>query len=181
MLETIQALDSALLLEIQDTVRTDFLNALVVPISRAGDIGILWAATCGILLARRKTRRGGALTLCGMTAEYVACELVLKPVIMRPRPYLVIEGLVCLVPPESSASLPSGHAASSFVCAYLLTRSFGKKGALAYIPASLIALSRAYVGVHYLSDVLAGMALGTLVGAAVWATACLYQKKHALK
>lgn len=178
MLETIRALDSALLLQIQDTVRTPFFDAVLVPVSRAGDIGILWAATCGVLLARRKTRRGGAVTLCGMSAEYVACELILKPILCRPRPYLVIEGLVCLVPLESSASLPSGHAASSFVCAYLLTRSFGKKGALAYIPATLIAVSRVYVGVHYLSDVLAGMALGTLVGTAVWAAARLYQRKR---
>ena len=178
MLETIRALDSALLLQIQDTVRTGFLDAVLVPVSRAGDIGILWAATCGVLLARRKTRRGGAVTLCGMSAEYVACELILKPIIRRPRPYLVMEGLICLVPLESSASLPSGHAASSFTCAYLLTRSFGKKGALAYIPATLIAVSRVYVGVHYLSDVLAGMTLGTLVGAAVWAAARFYQKKR---
>lgn len=177
MLETIQTLDSALLLQIQDTVRTGFLNALVVPISRAGDYGILWAASCGILMSRRKTRRGGALTLCGLSTEYVTCELILKPLIRRPRPYLTIQGLVCLVPPESSAGFPSGHAASGFACAYLLTRSYGKIGALAYIPATLIALSRVYVGVHYLTDVLAGMALGTLVGAGVWAAERLYRRK----
>ena len=181
MLETIQALDSAMLLQIQDTVRTGVLNALVVPVSRAGDMGILWAVPCALLLSRRKTRRGGALTLCGLTAEFVACELVLKPLFLRPRPYLVVQGLVCLVPPEGSASFPSGHAASGFACAYLLTRSFGKKGALAYIPATFIAISRVYVGVHYLTDVLAGMALGTLVGAAVWVAECLRQKKRVSK
>ena len=180
MLETIQALDSALLLQIQDTVRTSFLDELLVPISRAGDFGILWGVPSLLFLAHRRTRPGGAVTLCGLTTEYVTCEWVLKPLIHRPRPFLVLEELVCLVPPESSASLPSGHAASSFTCAYLLTRSFGKKGALAYIPAVIIAISRVYVGVHYLSDVLAGMALGTLVGAAVWAARRLYQKKHFL-
>lgn len=181
MLQTIQALDSALLLQIQDTVRTGFLSALLIPVSRAGDMGIFWIGLCVLLLALCRTRRGGALTLCGLAAEFAVCDLVLKRLFLRPRPYLVVRGLVCLVPPESSTSFPSGHAASSFVCAYLLTRFFGKKGALAYIPATLIAVSRVYAGVHYLSDVLAGMALGTLVGAAVWAAVCLYQKKRALK
>lgn len=181
MLETIQALDSALILEIQDTVRTGFLNELLVPISRAGDFGILWGVSGLLFLAHRRTRPGGAVTLCGLTAEYVTCEWILKPLIHRPRPYLVLEELVCLVPLESSASLPSGHAASSFTCAYLLTRSFGKKGALAYIPATIIALSRVYVGVHYLSDVLAGMALGTVVGAAVWRVWRRLQEKHPAK
>ena len=178
MLETIQALDGALVLQIQDTLRTPFLSAVLVPVSRAGDLGIFWNSICALLLSRRRTRRGAAVTLCGSATEYVVCEQILKRVFLRPRPYLVLEGLVCLVPPESSTCFPSGHAASGFVCAYLLTRSFGKKGALAYIPASLIALSRVYVGVHYLSDVLAGMAVGTLVGAAVWAAARLHREKR---
>ena len=181
MLETIQALDSALLLQVQDTVRTGFLSALLVPVSRAGDMGIFWIALCVLLLVLRRTRRGGALTLCGLAVEFAVCDLVLKRLVLRPRPYLVVQGLVCLVPPESSTSFPSGHAASSFVCAYLLTRIFGKKGALAYIPAALIAVSRVYVGVHYISDVLAGMALGTLVGTAVWAAVCFYQNTHTSK
>ena len=181
MLETIQALDSALILQVQDTMRTPFLSALLVPVSRAGDLGIFWNSVCVLLLSRHKTRRGGVVTLCGSATEYVVCEQILKRIFLRPRPYLVLEGLVYLVPPESSTCFPSGHAASGFVCAYLLTRSFGKKGALAYIPATLIALSRVYVGVHYLSDVLAGMALGTLVGAAVWAAAGLYQKRRSAK
>jgi undecaprenyl-diphosphatase len=40
--------------------------------------------------------------------------------------------------------------------------SFRKKGALSYILAFLIALSRVFIGVHYLTDILAGMMLGTL-------------------
>lgn len=167
----LQTSDIALLLQIQDVVRNDLLSALLIPVSRAGDMGICWITLCVFLLVFSRTRRGGAITLCGLAVEYVVCDLVLKRLIMRPRPYLVVQGLVCLVPPESSTSFPSGHSASSFVCAYLLTRCFGNKGSAAYILASLIALSRVYVGVHYFSDVLAGMVLGTVLGAAVWAVA----------
>jgi undecaprenyl-diphosphatase len=41
----------------------------------------------------------------------------------------------------------------------------GKKGALVYIPAALIAMSRIYVGVHYPSDILVGAIIGTVSGA----------------
>lgn len=181
MLEAIQALDSALLLQIQESVRTSFLSALLVPVSRAGDMGLFWISLCVLLLLFRRTRWGGALTLYGLAVEFAVCDLVLKRLVLRPRPYLVIQGLACLVPPESSASFPSGHAASSFACACLLTCSFGKKGALAYVPALLIALSRVYVGVHYPSDVLAGMVLGTLVGVTVWAVTYRFQKKRSGK
>ena len=53
-------------------------------------------------------------------------------------------------------------------CAAALTCAFGKKGALAFIPAALIALSRIYVGVHYPSDVLIGAVLGSAVGVVVF-------------
>ncbi|WP_236113777.1 phosphatase PAP2 family protein [Maritalea mediterranea] len=63
-------------------------------------------------------------------------------------------------------SFPSGHTTTAFALAtaiYLLT---GRWGALAYIGAVLIALSRIVDGVHYFSDVVAGTFLG--VGGALW-------------
>ena len=104
------------------------------------------------------------MTIAGLAAESASCQFALKRLVGRTRPYEREKKIQLLVPKESSYSFPSGHSASGFTCAYLLTRLFGKKGALAYIPASLIALSRIYVGVHYVSDVICGMVLGTIVG-----------------
>jgi undecaprenyl-diphosphatase len=75
-------------------------------------------------------------------------------------------------------SFPSGHASGSAaiyaILFYLLAKRFRRKGkvllALAYVAlVGLIAFSRLYLEVHYLSDVLAGIALG--IG---WAAACLF-------
>lgn len=166
MLAAIQSLDEAILLFVQENLRTPALTAVMRLFSRLGDAGIMWIVLGLALLMFARTRRRGAYMLGALCAEYVICDLIIKKLVLRPRPYLVISQLELLVAQESSTSFPSGHSASSFVCAYMLARLFGKKGAWAYLPAALIALSRIYVGVHYPSDVLAGIALGTLIGAA---------------
>lgn len=164
MFSAIQSLDDAILLFVQNNIRTPALTALMRTFSFLGDAGIMWIALGLGLIVLARTRRRGAAMLGALCVEYAVCDLIIKKLVLRPRPYLVISQLELLVAQESSTSFPSGHSASSFVCAYMLTRMFGKKGAWAYLPASLIALSRIYVGVHYPSDVLAGMALGTFIG-----------------
>ncbi len=164
----IQSFDTSALLYIQDFLRTPVLTAIMVFLSRIGDFGFVWIFIGFILLLRRKTRRGAFDMLVCLLAAYIINDLVLKVIFERIRPYEVINELKILVPPESTYSFPSGHANSSFASALALTLAFGRKGALAYIPAVLIAVSRCYVGVHYPSDVLAGMIVGTAVSLAVY-------------
>lgn len=168
MFSWIQALDEAILLFVQSNLRTPALTLVMRLFSRIGDAGIGWIALGILLLIFARTRRRGAVMLGALCTEYVLCDLVIKKLVLRPRPYLVIQQLELLVAQESSTSFPSGHSASSFACAYMLTRLFGKKGAWAYLPATLIALSRIYVGVHYPSDVAAGVLFGTLVGVVMY-------------
>ncbi len=168
MFSWISALDEAILLFVQDNIRTPALTFIMRLFSRIGDAGIGWIVLGVLLLIFARTRRRGAVMLGALATEYVLCDLVIKKIVLRPRPYLVISQLELLVAQESSTSFPSGHSASSFACAYMLTRLFGKKGAWAYLPASLIAISRIYVGVHYPSDVVAGVLFGTLVGAVMY-------------
>ena len=164
MFAAIGAVDEAILLFVQDNIRTPVLTVIMQLFSRMGDAGIAWIVLGLALAAFARTRRRGAAMLIALTTEYVICDLIIKKLVLRPRPYLLISQLELLVPLERSTSFPSGHSASSFVCAYMLARMFGMKGAWAYLPAALIALSRIYVGVHYPSDVVAGIVLGTLIG-----------------
>jgi undecaprenyl-diphosphatase len=92
----------------------------------------------------------------------------LKNVILRIRPCNALEGVRLLVGCTSSGSLPSNHAANSFAYGttlFFLTRNrMGTAGRLYPLAlASLVALSRVYVGVHYPSDIIAGALLGTTV------------------
>lgn len=105
---------------------------------------------------------GGAVYLSGLAED------VLKVQIGRVRPCGVVEGLRLIIPCPTSYSIPSGHAISSFSFAvplFYLTRKYLTRPWRLYpiILASMIAFSRLYLGVHYPTDVLAGVLLGTSI------------------
>lgn len=181
MIDTIQNFDASALMYIQDFIRLPFLNAIMVFFSTIGNLGLLWIALGLVLLFPKRTRRGGLDMLICLALAYIINDLVIKEIFARTRPYETIDELKTLVSPLSSYSFPSGHSVSSFASAMALTLAFGKKGAWAYIPASLIAFSRCYVGVHYPSDVLAGMLVGTLVAYGVYMLLKKYVKTDLIK
>lgn len=99
-------------------------------------------------------------------------NVLLKAVFERPRP-MYAEYFV----QETSSSFPSGHAMLSMICygmiAYLamrLTLNLRLRILIAFTATMiivLISISRMYLGVHYLTDVVAGMAAGGL-----WLSVC---------
>lgn len=177
MITSITALDTEILLWIQENLRTPALTWIFCALSLIATFGAIWIVTGLVLLIIKKTRRAGLFILICLAVEYVLNDLVLKGIIGRVRPYEVIDSLVLLVPPEHSLSMPSGHAAVSFAAALAITLSCGKKGAWAYLLAALIAFSRIYVGVHYPSDVLLGMIVGTLTTLSVYLVVRFAMKK----
>ncbi len=181
MIDVVQNFDANALLYIQDFIRVSYLNAIMVFFSIIGNTGLLWIALGLVLLFPKRTRRGGFEMLMCLLVAYIINDLVIKELVCRARPYDTIEGLKILVKPLSSFSFPSGHSNSSFAAAMALTLAFGKKGAWAYIPAALIAASRCYVGVHYPSDVLTGMIVGTLISFAVFMLLKKYLKTNFIK
>ena len=165
MLEWISQIDGQILLFIQDSLRTPVLTAFFSFFSIIGNSGIIWILLGLALLIFQKTRRAGLDMLLCLLFCFIVNNLILKELIARPRPYVTLDNLTIALDQFANLdahSFPSGHACSSFACAYALTRAFGRKGALAYIPATCIALSRPYIGVHYVTDILAGALVGTL-------------------
>lgn len=158
--------DSAILLWIQNSVRSDFLTTVMTVITRMGDKGILWIAVTLALLAFRRTRRMGLMCLISMAIGLTITNLIIKNWVARIRPYVLIEGLECLIGPQKDFSFPSGHTTNSFACAWVLFMRTRRRrrwlGITALIMAILIGLSRLYVGVHYPTDVLGGAAVGII-------------------
>ena len=167
----IQTLDEFLMLWIQDNLRGPVSNAVMIFFTTLGNSGAIWLVLGTVLLFFKKHRRLGLTLILSIAFCYVLNDLVIKHLMARPRPFLVIEGLTTLVRQPSSWSFPSGHACSSFVSALILTRAWGKRGAWFYLLAVMIALSRPFVGVHYVSDILVGAANGTLGGLLCWTAA----------
>ena len=87
----------------------------------------------------------------------------LKALIDRPRPPLRYAEPKPLVPTPHDASFPSGHAATSFVAATMLSFAFPRLRLPFALLAAAVAFSRVYVGVHYPLDVIGGAVLGVLI------------------
>ena len=153
--------DSSILLWIQNNLRSGFLTPIMVCITHLGDKGILWILLSLVLLFMYRTRRLGVVCAASMVLGLIVTNIILKNWVARVRPYEVIEGLECIVRKAHDWSFPSGHATNSLACAWVLFRRTEKKyGVPALVLAILISLSRLYVGIHYPTDVLAGIAIG---------------------
>lgn len=161
-------LDQAILLFIQENLRSDWLTSIICTVTLLGNKGLIWLGLLLLLLIYPKTRRLGLVAglsflLCVGVAE------VIKNLVMRPRPFLDIAELMPLVKPPHSYSFPSVHTVSSFSVAWILLWSpLGRIRYVIFVFACLMAFSRLYVGVHYPSDVLAGILLALLGSALVW-------------
>jgi undecaprenyl-diphosphatase len=89
---------------------------------------------------------------------------LIKRTIFRARPSSLIEGYEKISPAPACSSFPSGHtsaAFSFFISLYLYQHPWSY---IFGIWAALIAFSRMYLGVHYFSDVVGGLVLGSLSG-----------------
>lgn len=102
-----------------------------------------------------------ALYPAGAVTAAVSLTHLLKPVIDRPRPP---EGLRLVV--ETSGAMPSGHATAVVALATVITVAWTARRwliLLAWLNALVVMTTRLYLGVHWLSDVLAGAVLGVVV------------------
>lgn len=167
MLNWLLDLDGNILLFIQEFIRNPLITPLVRAITTLGNGGMIWILLTLIMLVLPKTRKTGCMMSVALLGTLLVNNILLKNLIGRTRPYEVIEVLTYLVPKPGEYSFPSGHAGSSFAVACVIFRQFPKRyGVPALILATLIALSRLYVGVHYLSDVLFGIIDGIAIGLA---------------
>jgi undecaprenyl-diphosphatase len=150
-----------------DAAARSFASALRTPerdafVRVATDLGSLYAvgAVCGAFLVLGRPRRAADVALAGGAAWSAA--QVAKRTLPRERPYQVAAA-ERLVPVPSGSSWPSGHAAVAIAMAHVLgaRRGILVRGLLT-TTARLVGLSRIYVGVHHLSDVVAGHGLGVI-------------------
>jgi len=80
------------------------------------------------------------------------------------QPFDFAQGKLIPIKCPTSFSFPSGHAATAFAAATVLTFFDKKRRFFYYLVAFLIAYSRLYLGCHYFFDVLGGGVLGIIIG-----------------
>lgn len=156
--------DGKILLWIQEYVRNDFLTPVFKFITSLGDEGFVWIAIALILVLIKGYRKVGISVGVSLLGSLLFNNMLIKNLVRRVRPYRVLETLTILIEEPGEFSFPSGHTSSSFAAGVVLYLLLPKKyGVPAMILAFLIGISRLYVGVHYPTDVLGGMVMGTLL------------------
>ena len=147
------------------TLHTPFLDKIMVFITRLGDAGIIWIVLSIVLLLIPKTRKSGVVMVAALIVDVLLCNIVLKNLVARTRPYDVNTGVHLLVAKLHDYSFPSGHTAASFASVTALYLAGEKKlWKFALVLACLIAISRLYLYVHYPTDVLGGILFGVISG-----------------
>ena len=160
-------IDLSIMMFVQEHLRSAIGNAVMVFITHLGDGGWLWIAIGVLLLLFKKTRVAGFSVLISLAINALFTNITLKDLIARPRPFHVSDAIMPLIEHPSSFSFPSGHTSGSLTAAFALYKTMPRKvGIPAVILASLIGLSRIYVGVHYPTDVLGGLAVAIV--SSIW-------------
>jgi membrane-associated phospholipid phosphatase len=137
------------------SLRSPFLDQIVLIITEFGDETVFLIIAALLFWTVNKKF---AYRLVMFFLVNVAVNDILKNIIARPRPFLADPSLIDSVGVETYGySMPSGHATNATGLALMLNEKFGsfKKWVtpLLITMAVLVALSRVYLGQHYLSDV----------------------------
>ncbi len=140
-----------------------------------------------VLLLFKKTRKYGVALVGAIVIGTLITNVIAKPAVLRIRPYNTLQdvdfywkayiGAGALS--ESDYSFPSGHTTGVFEIAISMAILFGKDGKkkLSWVfPVIAVCTmgSRVYLMVHYPTDVIGGMIIGTLAGVCGWLLSKLY-------
>jgi len=141
------------------------LDKVMPVITVLGNGGIFWILLAVALIIPKKTRRMGVGMGIALLMGLLLCNLTLKPLCHRIRPYdyqydVFGRTIPLLIERPHDFSFPSGHTIASFEGAGVILLNNKKWGIAALVLAILIAFSRLYLYVHYPTDVLASVVLG---------------------
>ncbi len=158
----VESVDAGLFLLINGGDHPRWLDRAANAISLGATGGWIWLI--GVWLAGRlgvpRTRRVARAWLPCVAGATFIVEHPIKAYVRRRRPFIHIVRALVVGKRPGSWSFPSGHTAASFASAWVLSRYWPRRAPMFFALASLVGLSRTYVGVHYPGDVLSGAALG---------------------
>lgn len=147
------------------TLHTPVLDKFMTSVTKLGNAGIFWIILTVLFLLIPKMRKTGVVMAAALIIDLLLCNVLLKNLVARTRPYDVNTGIQLLVAKLRDYSFPSGHTAASFASATALYFAGEKKlWKPALVLACLIAVSRLYLYVHYPTDVLGGVVIGIIAG-----------------
>jgi undecaprenyl-diphosphatase len=137
---------------------------MMISATRFGD-GWGWVALIPVLAAAGEPGRTALVAGLAAAAVSIGAFTVLKRSIQRPRPCELGPHPLFRVRPPDRFSFPSGHTMAACAVGAVLALQFPTLAPVVGLLALGIGASRVVLGLHYVSDVVAGAVLGTLIGA----------------
>ncbi len=166
------------------SIHNPVLNPIMYFFTCLGNAGIFWILLALALLTvlPKKYRKVGLTMAIALILSLIMCNGVMKNFYHRVRPFVTdptlqeteLYGIFATI---HDWSFPSGHTSASFAAAVAMFMWYKKEGTGALIIAALVSISRLYLTVHYPTDVLASLILGSLYGViAYFITVALFNK-----
>jgi membrane-associated phospholipid phosphatase len=165
LLAAIGDADQALLRLLRTRGHSEPVETAMKALGMAGEYAAIWIATGAVGASIDERRRGQWLAGGAVGPLAIGINLAVKLTIGRERP--VIEDHPALARAPTKLSFPSAHATSSVAAATAFGRVEPRARPYLFTLAAAICVGRPYLGMHYPSDVLAGVALGGVVGTLV--------------
>jgi undecaprenyl-diphosphatase len=161
-MDILKQIDISIFQFINRDCHSTVLDAVMPYITELGGGKVIFAIAVVLLFFRRRDiKLTGIILLAGLTVCYQSVH-ILKNVVERPRPFLTLANVNTLFATDGF-SFPSAHSAMAFMAAVILSKNF-RRSYIFYPLAAMVALSRAYLGVHFPSDIIAGACVGAFLG-----------------
>lgn len=142
------------------------LDRLFATITDVNSWYITYIVLIGIMIAYggKRGRIAAVMVILLVTVCDQTGARLLKEMVERVRPCNFLPDALTPIGPEGTWSFPSNHALNNFAVAMFFTILYPKLKWVLFITATLIAISRVYLGLHYPSDILGGAILGAAIG-----------------
>lgn len=162
MINKIKTFDGKVIDYIDKKFNNSIMDSIMKVVTFLGDYAVIWVFIVVYLLHKDRTIEGLSI-VCSLASTSLLNEKILKKIFKRTRPAIKkgYKKLVVKIP--TSYSFPSGHTATAFAVVPLALKFGTVIGIISVVAATIIGFSRVYLKVHYLSDVLMGAMLGTII------------------
>lgn len=170
IVDRINICDNYILNSIKKYLQNKYLDVLMPIVTFMGSLGFVWITIAVYLMLYRQYRMIGNVLIITLAISTSVGEGIIKHIVKRARPCNYQDDINMLISRPSTYSFPSGHTLSSFAAAEMLSMYFSPYKLIFIGIAVLIAFSRLYLYVHYPSDIIAGIIIGTLCSRLIFIT-----------